>query len=223
MHRFALYCAGALLTLCSTTYATTFQFDTDPFAGTNVLNTAGRQIVGNEVSINFSIPSDTFSLEASVFGVAGPVNFVNATAPLLPATGVNVVVLQSFDDDANPLTPFGAGNAANLIADKITSPGAGFFIYFNQGLDLPRLVYSTDLSDNSADLKILARMLNLNGDAGRNAVPTFSEANFAISTAAPEPSSFFVILAVGLAAGCYLVRRRSSLTLRSTAASSSSL
>jgi hypothetical protein len=223
MHRFALYCAGALLTLCSTTYATTFQFDTDPFAGTNALNTPGRQVVGNEDFINFSIPTDTFSLESSVFGVAGPVNFVNATAPLLPATGVNVVVLQSFDDDANPLTPFGAGNAANLIADKITSPGAGFFIYFNQGLNLPRLVYSTDLSDNSADLKILARMLNLTGDAGRNAVPTFSEANFAISTAVPEPSSFFVILAVGLAAGCYLVRRRNSLTLRSTAASSSSL
>jgi hypothetical protein len=143
-----------------------------------------------------------------VFGVAGPVNFVNATAPQLPATGANVVVLQSFDDDANPLTPFGAGNAANLIADKITSPGAGFFIYFNQGLDLPRLVYSTDLSDNSADLKILARMVNLNGDSGRNAVPTFSAANFAITTAVPEPSSFFGLLAVGLVAGCCIWRRK---------------
>ena len=34
--------------------------------------------------------------------------------------------------------------------------GPGFFIYFNSGLDLPRLVYSTDLSDNTADLKVLA-------------------------------------------------------------------
>jgi len=208
MHRFAFYCAGALLALCSTAHATTFRFDTDPFAGTNVLNTAGRQVVGNEDFINFSIPTDTFSLESSVFGVTGPLNFVNATAPLLPATGVNVVVLQSFDDDANPLTPFAAGNAANLIADKITSPGAGFFIYFNQGLDLPRLVYSTDLSDNSADLKILARMVNLTGDSGRNAVPTFSAANFALTTAVPEPSSFFGILAAGLAAGCCIWRRK---------------
>ena len=209
MHRFAFYCAGALLALCSTAHATTFRFDTDPFAGTNVLNTAGRQVVGNEDFINFSIPTDTFSLESSVFGVTGPLNFVNATAPLLPTAGVNVVVLQTFDDDANPLTPFGAGNAANLIADKITSPGAGFFIYFNQGLDLPRLVYSTDLSDNSADLKILARMVNLTGDSGRNAVPTFSAANFALTTAVPEPSSFFgIILAAGLAAGCCIWRRK---------------
>src|SRR5690348_14373517 len=208
MHRFAFYCAGALLALCSTAHATTFRFDSDPFAGTNVLTTPGRQVVGGEDFINFSIPTDTFSLESSVFGVAGPVNFVNATAPQLPATGANVIVLQSFDDDANPLTPFGAGNAANLIADKITSPGAGFFIYFNQGLDLPRLVYSTDLSDNSADLKILARMVNLTGDSGRNAVPTFSAANFAITTAVPEPSSFFVILAAGLVAGCLMWRRK---------------
>jgi len=208
MHRFAFYCAGALLALCSTAHATTFHFDSDPFAGTNVLTTPGRQVVGNEDFINFSIPTDTFSLESSAFGVAGPVNFVNATAPLLPATGVNVVVLQSFDDDANPLTPFAAGNAANLIADKITSPGAGFFIYFNQGLDLPRLVYSTDLSDNSADLKILARMLNLTGDSGRNAVRTFSAANFAITTAVPEPSSFFTILAAGLVAGGAMWRRK---------------
>ena len=208
MHRFAFYCAGALLALCSTAHATTFRFDSDPFAGTNVLTTPGRQVVGGEDFINFSISTDTFSLESSVFGVAGPVNFVNATAPQLPATGANVIVLQSFDDDANPLTPFGAGNAANLIADKITSPGAGFFIYFNQGLDLPRLVYSTDLSDNSADLKILARMVNLTGDSGRNAVPTFSAENFAITTAVPEPSSFFVILAAGLAAGCCIWRRK---------------
>jgi hypothetical protein len=70
---------------------------------------------------------------------------------------------KSFDDDNNAGTPFGAGQAANLTADRITTPGAGFFIYFNQALDLPRLVFSTDLSDSTADLKVLARMLNLNG------------------------------------------------------------
>jgi len=210
MHRFTLYCIGsALLALCSTAHATTFRFDTDPFAGSTALTTPGRQVVGGESFINFSTYTDTFSLESTVFGVGSSVNFVNSVASNLPAGGVNVVVLQTFDDDANPLTPFGAGNAANLIANQLTTPGAGFFIYFNQGLDLPRLVFSTDLSDNSADLKILARMLNLSGQGGRDAVPTFTAANFAITTAVPEPSSFFVILTVGIAGVCcYISRRR---------------
>src|SRR3954462_11328529 len=158
-----LYCLGAALSLFSAAAsANTFRFDTDPFAGTNVLNTPGRQVVGGENFISFSISQDVFSLESTVFGVAGPVNFANASAANLSGQGLNVVVLESFDNDNNAATPFGAGNAADLIAGRITTPGAGFFIYFNQGLDLPRLVYSTDLSSSSADLKILARMLNLN-------------------------------------------------------------
>jgi hypothetical protein len=208
MRRFTFYCIGlALVTLCSTAHASTFRFDTDPFAGTNVLTTPGRQVVGGENFINFSIPTDTFSLESTVFGVGSSVNLVNAVAPNVPAGGVNVIVLQTFDDDANPLTPFGAGNAANLIASQITTSGPGFFVYFNQGLDLPRLVFSTDLSDNGADLKILARMLNLTGQSGRDAIPTFTAANFAFTSTVPEPSSFFVILAVGIVGVCsYLLR-----------------
>src|SRR5205085_1567087 len=138
--------------------ASTFRFDTDPFAGTNVLNTPGRQVIGGEDFLSFSISRDVFSMNTAAFGVSGPVNFVNALAPNIPAGGVNVVVLDSFDNDNNPLTPFGAGQAADLIANQITTPGAGFFVYFNQSLDLPRLVFSTDLNDNNADLKILARM-----------------------------------------------------------------
>jgi PEP-CTERM motif len=206
------YCAAvALLTLCSTALANTFRFDTDPFAGTNVLNVPGRQIVGGEDFISFSPSSDVFSLESTVFGVGSTVNFVNASASALPATGVNVVVLQTFDDDANPQTPFGAGNAANLIADHVTTRAPGFYIYFNQSLDLPRLVYSTDLSDHNADLKILARMLNLNGPGGRNAIPTFTAANFAITTASnpvPEPSSLPILMGLSLlGVGCLLRRK----------------
>jgi hypothetical protein len=209
MRHLTYYCSAvALLTLCSTAHASTFRFDTDPFAGTNVLTTPGRQIVGGEDFISFSIPTDTFSLESTAFSVGSTVNFVNATAANVPAGGVNVVVLQTFDDDANPLTPFGAGNAANLIASEITTSGPGFFIYFNQALDLPRLVYSPDLSDNTADLKILARMLNLNGQDGRNAIPTFTAANFAITSAVPEPSSFFMVLPLGIAGACCYIRRR---------------
>jgi hypothetical protein len=210
LRRFIFYCSAvALLALSSTAHASTFRFDTDPFAGTNVLTTPGRQIVGGEDFISFSIPTDTFSLESTVFGVGSTVNFVNAASANLPAGGANVIVLQTFDDDANPLTPFGAGNAANLIASQITTSGPGFFVYFNQALDLPRLVFSTDLSDNTADLKILARMLNLNGQDGRNAIPTFTAANFAITSAVPEPSSFFIILSLGIAgACCYILRRK---------------
>src|SRR5262245_27780760 len=131
------YMVLLLVAMCSTAHATTFRFDTDPFANTNVLNIPGRQIIGGEEFISFSTGSDVFSLDPAVFGMGSSVNFVNASASVIPASGVNVVVLQTFDDDNNPLTPFGAGNAANLIADRVTTPGPGFFIYFNQSLDLP--------------------------------------------------------------------------------------
>src|SRR5262245_60206448 len=146
----------------------------------------------------------TCALDAIVFGVGNSASFANDFAGNLPTTDVNVVVLETFDDDNNPATPFGAGNAANLIADRITTPGPGFFVYFNQGLDLPRLVFSTDLSDNSADLKVLARMLNLTGASGRDAMQTFTASNFAFtteSTAVPEPSTLLLLGAGMVGAG----------------------
>jgi hypothetical protein len=184
---------GVLVTLSTTVNAATFRFDTDPFAGSTALTTPGRQIVGGETFITFNIATDLFSLESTVFpGVTGPVSFANDVASALPTSGVNVIVLRSFDNDNDPMTPFAAGTAANLIAAQITSPGPGFFIYFNQGLDLPRLVFSTDLDDNTADLKILFRMTNLSGQAGRDAMSTFTAANFVI-TAVPEPSSILMM------------------------------
>ena len=207
----ALCLAGiAFLALGQNAMATTFRYDTDPFAGANVRNIPGRQVLGGEDFLNFSVASDLFSLESTVFGVGGSVNFVNALAANVPASGVNIVVLQSFDDDNNPLTPFGAGNAANLIAGHVIAPGPGFFIYFNQALDIPRLVYSTDLSSNTSDLRILARILNLNGQTGRNAMSTFTAADFEITTAAtptPEPSSIALIFPA-ISAGFYWALRR---------------
>jgi hypothetical protein len=214
MRQLTFYCIGvALIAMCPAAHASTFTFNTDPFAGTNVLNVPGRQIVGGEDFLSFSIANDIYSMDATVFGVDPTVHFANGSAETLPTTGVNVVVLQDFDNDANPLTPFGAGNAADLIAGRITAHGPGFFVYFNQSLNLPRLVYSTDLSSSDADLKVLARMLNLTGQEGRNAIPTFTAANFEITTtasSAPEPSSVVMILPV-LAACLYVLRRRRSL------------
>jgi hypothetical protein len=212
MRRSTLWSIGiALLGMCSTAQATTFTFNSDPFAGnTGVLTTPGRQIVGGEPFINFNIGTDLFFFDTGAFGpygVTGPVSFVNDVAANIPTSGVNVVVLESFDDDANPATPFAAGNAATLIANRITTPGAGFFIYFNQGLDLPRLVFSTDLNDSSADLKILARMVNLTGQTGRNALAGFEADNFEINV--PEPSTLSMV-GLGIIGVCRRFRRRTS-------------
>lgn len=179
--------------------AAVFRFDSDPFAGNTALTTPGRQIVGGEASISFSPDTDLFSLASEVFGVGTSVNFFNGLGADVPDTGRNVIVLQ---DDT---VPFAAGTAANLIASRVTTPGAGFFIYFNSGLDLPRLVFSTDLSSDQADLKILFRMTNLAGAAGRAQLPAFSTENFEI-TAVPEPATL-LLAALGLAAAA---RRRFS-------------
>lgn len=194
--------AGAVLLMLSTPALSrgqqTFTFSTNPFEGSTALVTAGRQIVGGEPSITFNIATDVFAFDGSVFGMGSSISFANGLVGSIPTSGMNVVVLQTFDNDANGGTPFGAGNAADLLASRITASGAGVFIYFNSGLDMPRLVYSTDLSDNTADLRILARLTNLTGQGGRDAIPQFTAANFAVVTTVPEPSSL-LLLAAGLA------------------------
>jgi hypothetical protein len=184
-------------------FATTFTFNTPPFQGSTALTTPGRQIVGGEPSITFNIGTDLFQLDSAVFAVGANVLFANDVDTNLPTSGVNVIVLETFDNDGDATTAFGAGNAATLIASRLTSPGAGFFVYFNSGLQLARLVYSTDLNDGTADLQIIARMTNLAGASGRAALPTLSSANFqfvpATSTAIPEPSTMALGAAAGLA------------------------
>jgi len=213
MRNITLWCVGfALTALCATANSATFRFDTDPFAGSTAPNTPGRQVVMGEGSINFSPATDIFSLESTVFGVGSSVNFINSVAAGIPASGVNVIVLETFDNDNNPATPFAAGNAADLIASQITTPGPGFFIYFNQGLDLPRLVFSADLNDNTADLKVLFRMTNLTGQTGRDTLPSFTASNFVITTTVPEPSTFFVMLALSVTALCFVLRQKHART-----------
>ena len=195
----------ALFALHDVAKAATLTFDTDPFAGTTVRNSPGRQVVGGELFISFNTATDTFVFDAAAFGLT-EIRFANGPIGSIPANA-NVIVLQTTDNDNNPLTPFGAANAADLLAGRITTSGPGLFIYFNQSLNLPRLVYSDDLSTNTADLRILARMLALDGQSGAgalNALPSFAAPNFALAEV-PEPSSWGLmtggvgLLAFGLA------------------------
>ncbi len=81
-------------------------------------------------------------------------------------------------NDGNPNTPFLAGTAATQLAALISEPGPGFFVYFNSNLGLNRPVYSTDLSDPTADLKIINRLTNLVGQDAIDAIGRFSAADF---------------------------------------------
>ncbi|HEX4886142.1 MAG TPA: hypothetical protein VFX05_18510 [Casimicrobiaceae bacterium] len=117
----------ALLIACvacqATAGAATITFATDPFAGSSALTTPGRQVVGGELFTSFDPTTDVFAFDLDVFGVAPPLVIANDVIGGIPATGPNLIVLQTFDDDASAATPFGAGNAANLIAAQITTPG----------------------------------------------------------------------------------------------------
>lgn len=177
--------------------AASFTFATSPFAGSDALTSPGRQIVGGEAEIVFNIATDTFLLGQAAFGVGNDVLFGNDLIGNLPSSGINTIVLRTFDNDNDTATAFGAGNAATLIAAQITVPTPGFFVYFNSGLGRPRLVYSTDLSEPTADLKILFSLTNLGGDAGRDAMQTFTAANFDFipqdAAAVPEPASLLML------------------------------
>ena len=194
--------AVLLFTLGTHANAATITFINPPFEGTTALTTPGRQVVGNELFTPFNIATDVFQFERNIFGI-NQILFINNVASAIPATGVNVVVLETFDDDANLGTPFGAGNAANLIAAQITQTGPGFFIYFNSNLALPRLVYSTDLGDNTADLKILARITNLTAGA----LPQFTASNFALTTI-PEPATLLLMTTGGALMASRRLRRK---------------
>lgn len=166
-----------------------------PAAFATALLTPGRQLVGGEPSINFDIATDVFALNGNVFGIT-QINFANSLTAALPDSPFTVIVVQ----DAGML----AGTAANAIAAQLSTPGPGFFVYFNTNLQLARLVFSADLSAPDADLAVLASLTNLSGADGFAQMPTFSAANFAI---VPEPV-MVCLLGAALAAGS--IRRRRS-------------
>src|SRR4051794_21276983 len=111
------FAAAVLLCLAvsGSASAANINFFTDPFEGSTALTTPGRQVVGGEPFITFNSATDVFVFDPAIFGISG-LSFANNTIGNIPATGVNTVVLRTFDDDSNTATPFAAGNAANLIA-----------------------------------------------------------------------------------------------------------
>jgi PEP-CTERM motif len=196
--------AGALLA-AAPAFAANVVFNTNPFAGSSAdPNDGVRTIFGGvERQLpSFDIANDRFVLDGTVFGLGGGIQFTSGLVSALPDGGVNVVVLQSTDNDNNPATAFGAGTAASLIASAIDQDGAGFFIYHNSGLQVNRLVYSTNLNSATADLSVLARITSPTGALAIAALPTFTADNFAV----PEPGTWALAL-LGLG-GAALARRR---------------
>lgn len=204
--RLGAACAFALA--ATATVAADFNFNTAPFAGVDV-SAPTRQVIGNELFIgNFSSATDRFVFDSGAFGV-GSLSFFNGVAADLPAAGFNVIVLADNDNDFNPATPFNAGTAANLIASRIDQAGPGFFIYTNQGLGMNRLVFSSDLSVATGDLKIVARLTQPTGLDAIAAKADFGAQNFALAPV-PEPETYALMLSGLLAVGWAARRKRAT-------------
>lgn len=196
----------ALASLSGTAQAALVVFNVPAFQGSAADPSDGvRTVFGGVERLlpRFDVAQDTFVFNPTAFNLPGSLGFTSSTAAGLLGGGAQVIVLQDTDNDANPATPFNAGSAANLIANALSEDGAGFFIYSNSGLGVNRLVYSTNLNVNTADLSILARIQSPTGAAARAALPSFSQSNFAV----PEPGTLG-LLAAGL--GGLALRRRAA-------------
>lgn len=182
-------------------------FDQPPFAGSSAdPNDNVRTVFGGGERLlpSFNLSADSFVFVPTAFNFGNSLNLFSGLAGALPpSAGLNVIVLQSTDNDNNPATAFNAGTAANLIADALQQDGAGFFVYHNSALGLNRLVYSSNLNSRTADLAILARIQSPTGLDAIAALPQFGSGNFAV----PEPASSGLALA-GLALMAALSRRR---------------
>jgi hypothetical protein len=201
--------AAVAAALATGAQAKIFVFNTDPFAGSTALTQPGRQIVGGELFIDQFDPAiDQIQFDPAVFNTGPEVQAFNGTAEDLPDQAFNFVVLRTLDSNLGLAgNQLAAGSAADLIAGRLSTAGAGFFVYFNSGLDLPRLVYSTDLSSPTADLKIVARFTNLKGDPG--SLERFGPQSLA---AVPEPGAWALMIAgFGLVGGAMRRSRRTAL------------
>jgi hypothetical protein len=127
---------------------------------------------------DFEIGLDQFVFDQSVFNVSG-----NRKVSISSAAGIrdgaNVIVLQDTDNDANAATAFNAAAAATLIADNVETDGAGFFVYWNSALGINRLVYSENLNEATADIRVLANLVDVSGAEAIAAIADFTARDFA--------------------------------------------
>ncbi|MFN7730756.1 MAG: PEP-CTERM sorting domain-containing protein [Pirellula sp.] len=175
-------------------------FSSDPFAGSTADPNDGVRTIfagGQRSLATFDVEQDIFVFNEKFFDLPPNFSFENGLASAL--SGANIIVLQ----DAP--TPHNAGLAANAIANAIDIDGAGLFIYWNSGLQVNRLVYSTNLNSATADLAILARINSPTGSDAINALQTFGDENF---TVVPEPASMAIFGALGGMLGWTRLRRR---------------
>lgn len=192
-----------LAALAPAAQATDVVFASNPFAGSTADPGDGVRSIfaGNQRSLpTFDLATDRFVFDPAFFAVGGTLAFGSGLAATLAPTGLNVVVVH----DTSPT--FGAGTAANLIADAVQTDGAGFFVYSNRVLGVNRLVYSTNLNLATADLSILARIESPAGPDALAAITGFGAQNFALA-AVPEPGSHALMLA-GLLGVAGLARRK---------------
>ena len=168
-------------TILGSAGADIFAYAGDPFEGRDVSGFE-RQIIGGEDFIeDFDFTQDTYSFNAADFDLVDGVNFaaVNANDPDASiAPGTNVIAVLNSNDASDPDAPFAAGTAANQIAELTSEDGAGFFVYFNSELEVNRLVYSANLNNPDADLKIVSRQTDLTGQDAIDALQNFSADNF---------------------------------------------
>ena len=158
-----------------------FTYAEDPFAGQDV-SSPERQIIQNEDFItDFNFAEDKYRFSTNDFDVSGDVKFTAVDANAEGASiapGTNVVSLLNSNNAETPDAPFLAGAAVNQIAELTSEDGAGFFVYFNSNLEQNRVVYSTNLNDADADLKVISRQTDLIGQEAIAALGDFSASNF---------------------------------------------
>lgn len=199
---------GASL-LAAPLHAAGVTFDVDPLAGVAdaVPGDGTRVIFGTDALQlqDFDPTADAFAFDLAALSIDAPLRFEAGLGSDLSGEGNAVVVLNE-DDDDDPATPFVAGTAANLVAEATEAAGAGVFVYFNSALGLNRLVYSRDLSDATADLAILAAVLQPTGDDAVAALGDYGAGTFQEVAPVPLPAALPALLA-GLGALVALRRR----------------
>lgn len=179
------------------------------FSATGIAAAATVPIQNNQDRLNladFDTDADVFQLHLGSFGITDGLNFTS----LLDSTTdigdlANLVIVVKTDDDNDLSTGFNARSALGVIADSTDTDRAGFFIYHNQGLSINRLVFTENLNDGSASIRILAAILDPVGNEAIARLSAFSAANF---EAAPVPLPAALPLFASALAGAGVLRSR---------------